>query len=349
MPTKKTSKSSETRTVAPPSWTMPGIEDASSRVTAALGNLPTATYGGDFTAPVDYSGAIANYGQAAQRAQQLAGFGQQQLTAAAPQYDFSTTLPSFDYKPGTYDVGNGTDLTGKIQASLAPVYQQLTQQLLPSLRSSAMQSGAYSGSRAQEILPAMALQDYGQTAGNIASTIGYQDYNDREQRRLSAYGVDQGNALQAAQTAAQTQLAGFSADSARQFGMQQDRQNYANSLPDLIDTILRASTGSGDIAAQAAGLEQQQQQAVINNNLARQQYAVQQPFQGLDIATQLLAALSGNYGTTTSSGTQTQTSGGLGSVVAGGAGLAGLVGGFPVAGGGTFGGQLLGNLFKKGA
>ena len=69
--------------------------------------------------------------------------------------------------------------------------------------------------------------------------------------------------------------------------------------------------------------------------MALDQYNLEYPFRGLDIATGLLSQLSGNWGTTTKDynekTTQTQN-GGLGEVLKGVAGLAGIA-----AGAGAFG------------
>jgi hypothetical protein len=181
------------------------------------------------------------------------------------------------------------------------------------------------------VLPQQVIAEAAARAQDTAATIGLQDYTNREQRRLSAYGTDQGNALTAQQFNNTYAL------------------NSAQLLPDLIDEQMKLRASVGDLNNAALGVSTGAAQAGINDNLARNDYAMKYPFQGLDIASALLAQLSGNYGTTTSNGTQTQvqSTGGLGNVVQGLAGLAGMVGSLPMGGGASLGGNLLGSLFSK--
>lgn len=278
---KNETSSNGTQTVAPPSWTMPGILDAAGKVSAAISQLPGQKYTGDFTAlpnMADVQAAGDAYRAAVPQAQH---FGQMLEQAAG-----GLNTP--------YNVGQMADVNPVIQAALAPVTRQLTEQILPGIRSGAVDSGAYSGSRAMQVLPQQALADWSKQAADTSATIGYQNYQDFENRRLAAAGLD-------------TQRLAL--------------------LPDIANASMGMTTAGGDLITQAAGLDAAARQAIINNNLAKNQYDYMFPFQGLDIGAQLLAQLSGNYGTTTSnmqsSGTQTTKTGGLGSVVQGIAGLAG--------------------------
>lgn len=327
MGSKKTTetKSNQTTTVAPPSWTMPGIADASGRVINALNSLPGQQYQGDFVAQPNQgliNGAVNAYtGAAAQGQQNAAQLGQlAQGVGALPQI---TT--------GNYNVGSAYDINPAIQAATAPLFKQLTEGTLPGLRSAAIDSGAYSGDRAMSVLPSQAIQATAENAQNLAAQIGYQNYNDMEQRRLQGYTVDQGNALQAQQLNNAFRLQGASAQS------------------DLLNEQMKMLTSGGDLYSAAAGTQQQAQQAGIDNALKQAQYSYMYPFQGLDIASSLLAQLSGNYGTTTSNGTQTQvqSTSGLGNVMQGVLGGASLLGSIPMGGGATLGGNLLSSLFKK--
>lgn len=300
-----TNNSSGTQTVAPPSWTMPGILDAASKVTSAINQLPGEKYTGDFTAlpnMQDVQAAGQLYRNAVPLTQQ---FGQ--LLGNAAQ---SLQTP--------YDVGSMADVQPVIQAALNPITRQLTETILPNIRSGGVESGAYSGSRAMQVLPSQAIADWQKQAADTASQIGYQNFHDFENRRLAAAGLD-------------TQRLGM--------------------LPDLTNASMGMTTAGGDLITQAMNLDQAARQQEINNNLAKNQYNYMYPFQGLDIGAQLLAQLSGNYGTTSSNSTSktVEKTGGLGAVAQGIAGLAGgaasLFAGGPLAGiAGGLGGQMAGQL-----
>jgi hypothetical protein len=299
MGTRTTVNSSErgTTTAAPPSWTMPGISDAASRVTAALSNLPGERYTGDFTAAPDrglIDRAVGSYTQAAGNGLRLQDQAMQLLQRQGQPVNFQTQLPQ----------DNGSALQPAINSAIHPVFQQLMEQVLPSIRSSALDSGAYSGDRAMSVLPTQAIENTTNAATRLAGELGFTDYTNRQQRALDAYGLDTARTLGTVQ-----------ADTAR-----------AGQFSELADTAMRMGTGSGDIFASASALDAQQRQAVINNNLQRNEYNWQYPFQGLDTASNLLARLSGSYGTTTSerSGTQTTSTGGAGPILQGVLGAAAL-------------------------
>lgn len=326
----KTNENS-TQTAAPPSWTMPGIQAASDKVIQALNGLPAPAYTGDFVAtrdPAELAAIQAAYNATAQTAGGMQSFLQGQLPNLTATPTFGTTLPT-----AAWQAPDEQDLTGVINAAIHPVFQKLTQEILPGLRSSALDSGAYSGDRAMSVVPGQAIDASNEAAQRVAAEIGYEDYNNRTNRDLAAF-----NALQ------DRLLGGYRAESDRVLGTGDLMTDRMAQLPTMIDTIMRMSGAQGDLALMASNLGLSDEQAMIDNALARDQYNIQQPFMGLDIATDLLAKLSGGYGTTTGTrtGTQTTSTGGLGSVVQGLAGLAMGAAGFPgigkVFGGGGGGG-----------
>jgi hypothetical protein len=288
--TTQKSTSDSTNTVAPPSWTMPGIQNLAGQVTQAASGLSALPkYTGDYVAPVDYGAANAAYGQAANMAGNLSGHVNDVI--------------------GSYDPTASYDKTGLYAAAMHPLVDQLNTNL-GTIRTSAADAGAYSGSRANAILPAMAMKDFNQQSMDTLSGLSYQDYNNQQNRNLQ----------------------------------------WDQLLPGLIDEALKTSTGAGDIQTQIAQNNNQQTQQGINNNLAKNQAQYTQPFQGMDIASALLSQLSGNYGTQTghSDGTQTttQSTGGLGPIVSGLMGVASMAAGLPMGGGMSLGGKLLGSLFS---
>ena len=112
--------------------------------------------------------------------------------------------------------------------------------------------------------------------------------------------------------------------------------------PEFVNSILHTQASQGDLLNMAAQLGVQNRQLGINNATAMDQYASQSPFMGLDTASELLARLSGNYGTQTMNGTQTQTtstSGGLaGQLLQAAIGAGMMAAGMPGGLGGVFGG-----------
>lgn len=325
--TKTTVQSSGTQTVAPPSWTMPGISNAADKVTQALNELPGQQYQGNFVAQPNMglvNGASQIYQNAAGQAGQL---GQQVLSAA------NDTMGLQPLTTGTFQQAGAYDINPVISAATAPLFRQLTEGTLPGLRSAAIDAGAYSGDRAMSVLPGQAITETAARAQELGAQIGYQDFRDRETQRLQAYQTDQANALTAGQ---------FN----NSFALQR-----AQALPGLYGDGMNLITSGGDLLQGANALEMQAQQAQIDNALRQNEYSWKYPFQGLDIASALLSQLSGNYGTTTSNSnsTQTQSTGGLGSVVQGLAGLGMMAASIPTGGGATVGGNLMSSLFKKSA
>jgi hypothetical protein len=262
---------------------MPGIAETSKRVTDALATLPGSHYSGDFVAQPDAAlsqGAVDAYKGSADLAALMSQFVQGQLG------NFQSQAPR----------GDPADLTGVIDAAINPVMRNLTENLLPGIKSSSLASGAYSGDRATMLLPQLAIRDANESAQRLGAQISYQDHTDRANRDLQAFGLD-------------TQRMGL--------------------LPDITDTVMRMSSSQGDLLSQALAVKAMQDQAGIDNSLSRDRYELEYPFRGLDIATQLLGSLSGNYGTTTGSGnsTQVEKTGGLGNVLQGVMGAAGLAAG----------------------
>jgi hypothetical protein len=288
-------------------------------VSNAMNYLPTQSqaYQGPFVAqadPYQTKQVTDAYSAAAGQAGNLSGWLNQQIQNAAPTLSapsYTTSLPAnYNYNMGDRQA----NLDQVIQASTAPIMKQLMQQTLPSLKSSALDAGAYTGDRALNIQPDQAIQEATKNANDLALQLGYQDYNNWENRRLQAYQTDQNAQLQA-----------YQEDTARQAAAAQQRQQWLGMLPDLTNTVLSQQTAQGDILGRIADINKQTQQDAINNALTQEQYNFTRPFMGLDTAANLFRDLSGNYGTTTGQSQQqtVQQTGGLGAIAQGilGAGL----------------------------
>lgn len=321
MGSKKTTEqtSNQTQTNAPPSWTASGLSDVASRVNDALKNVPTTAYTGPMVAQGgDTQGVLDAYRSAAATSNDMSSFVRGQLPGLTAAPTFNTSLPT-----GRYDVGTGADLTPAINAAIHPVFKQLQEQVLPGIRSSALESGAYSGDRAMSVVPGQAIRDSNESAQRIAAELAYTDYQAREERRLRGFTSDEDRAL-----------AGFNADTSRQLGVGDLLTQRMGLMPDLVDTIMRASGGGADMTRIANDYGTASDQAAIDDALAREQYNVMRPFMGLDIASQLLRQVGDGYGTNTMSGKSTtvEKTGGWGPILQGALGLGAAALGFPGVG-----------------
>lgn len=318
MTTKKTSKTNfnQTQTAAPPSWTQPGLQTTAGLVENAIGQIPQSHYSGQQVAYMDaptLQGIQDAWGNTANLAGYYADWMGNQLDPLSARWDFQSTLPT-----GSFNMGSMYDVEPVIQASLTPVYEQLMYNILPSIQSSSLDAGAYTGDRAMKVLPLDALSKFSQAAGDIAAKIGYQNYSDFENRRLAAWQGDQDRLLGA-----------YNAETARGLGSEQNSMGYMGAIGDYVSNILRNSASVGDLLNMSAQLGVTNEQAMINDLLARDQYASYSPFLGLDQASALLRELSGNWGTQTSQGQQktTEKTGGLGEWVKGAIGIGSMIAG----------------------
>lgn len=297
---KTTTNTSQTQTNAPPSWTQEGLGLGGALTSNALKEVQTQPrYTGDFVAQFDpqllQSGVDAYKGAAG--------------TSADMQAFTQSLLPMLQQQAqaGTYDLGATADTSGVVRNAIDPVRRTLMEEILPGIKSSSLASGAYSGDRATALLPQTAVRNAVESMDKIATDITYKDYQDREARRLAAYQTDQTNALNA-------------------YGLNTQRLGLA---PEMTDSVMRYAASQGDLIQQALGLQTAGDQASIDNALARDQYNLEAPFRGLDIAGNLLTQFSGNYGTMTgsSNSTTTEKSGGLGNILQGVLGAASLAAG----------------------
>lgn len=312
MGSKTTVKTNEVQKNTPPEWAAPGLADLGARISAIIPTMPGPQYTGDF---------IAQPGAAAQALPGMyRGVGDVASSLVDPTraaMGQALELPSFE-GPG---LGAGTQgfssydptaIRPVVDAAIQPVMRQLMEQVLPSLSSSATESGAYSGTRALTALPGMAIRDAGRNAMEIATGLGYQDFSDTQNRNLQAFGLGTDRGLGVAQSLSQ-RLAMY---------------------PDLADTVMRMSGAGADYYGQAAGMEQSNAQSAIDNKLAQFDYGVRYPYQGLDVAAALLGQIANPWGTRTTTGTQTQSTGGLAPIVGGLMGAGMMAMGMPGGAGG---------------
>lgn len=323
------STTNQTQTNAPPAFTFPGLQYAGNMTLQALQGLPQSHYTGPLVAsmnPQDLAAIQQAWGQTAASAGSAADYLTSLLPGLTAGQQFSTALPDT-----SYNVADRPDLTSVIQASIHPVQQQLMEQILPGITNSALAAGAYSGDRAMGVMPQTAVRDATDSMQRIAAQLGYQDYNDYENRRLAAY---------QAQTAAGQQ--NYALDTQRQQELQALQLQALGMAPDFIQSILHTQASQGDLLRMAAELGVQQQQAGYTNAQQMDQYASTIPFMGLDAASSILARLSGSYGTQSMHGvtdtTQETQQDPMGQILQAGLGLGMAAMGMPGGLGGLFGG-----------
>lgn len=306
MGSRTTVRTNETSRNDPPSWAQPGLSELGGRITSIIPTMPGPRYGGDFIAPASgFEQGIPG------RLTDTANFARGMTMPALGAMAQNQQGPSFGMtggpQVGQFGGYDPTAIRPVIDSAMQPIFRQLREQVLPSLQSSAIESGAYGGNRAMDVLPGMAIADATRTAGELASGLAYQDFSDFQNRNLQAYGLDTERGLGTGNQLTQ-RLALF---------------------PDLLDTVMRTQTGATDIETQAASYDRALRQQEIDNTLAQFDYDVRYPFQGLDVAAALLGNLAAPWGTRTTTGSQTQSSGGLGQFLQGGMGLGMMAMGMP--------------------
>lgn len=181
-----------------------------------------------------------------------------------------------------------------IAASINPVFRQLQEQVLPGITNSALSSGAYTTDRALGVVPQQAIRDTSEEAARLAAQYGWEAFQADENRRLQ----------------------------------------LGQLLPQLASQIGLFSSAQGDLMGLGTQLGMQLGQGGIDEALAQHNYALQAPFEGLDIMGSLLQLLSGSYGTQTqkSQSKTVESTGGLGQVLQGAMGLASMAGGLGLFG-----------------
>lgn len=296
MSTKKTTKttSNQTQTNAPPAWTLPGLQAAGGRVSDALAGPAPAAYTGDFVAVPNQDRVNQNIALTDQLGTRAAGFGDQ-VAGAMNQLGQVNT-------PDAWVAGDGTaELNAAVKAGIDPVFKQLMEQTLPGITNSALSSGAYGNSRALGVVPGQAINAANESAQRIGAQLAFENFQRSQDRSLSAWGTKEG--LDSTAFDQQTQRLGM--------------------LPGMANDAMALYASQADLFGAGTQMDAAQRQAIINNNLARHDYNVRQPYEGLDIASSLLAQLSGNYGTQTGNANSTtvEKTGGLGPILQGAIGI----------------------------
>jgi hypothetical protein len=287
MSTKHTTKTTAQQTSTPPIFAAPALDAVGAAVQDAIASRPGLYQGPMLAGPNAYDQQVAgSYADSAQLAQSLA----QQMQGTM---QGSTAAPTFEgpagATPGTFANYDLSALAPVIAAANRPAYEQLTEQILPSMRSDLAASGAYTNSRAMTTLPEQAIRDWERQSQDTAAKIGYQDFSDYQNRLLTAFGLNTDRGLGVANVGTQ------------RLALQ----------PELANSIMKLSTGAGDLLAGAGDYTRKLDQMPIDDAMARWQYETQGPLAGLDVAS-ILANIANPWGTQNSSSkTVDKTSGSM--------------------------------------
>lgn len=140
---------------------------------------------------------------------QVAGFtpeqtaGQQQVLAAAPTQDAlarsAAGANQFFTSGSIWDPSANPNLRGAIDASVRPIYENLTEKALPAIRSEAVSTGNFGSSR-QGIAEGIATREASRAAGDTAAKLAQSQYETNVNAQLKAMGLLP--TVQGAQTAA---------------------------------------------------------------------------------------------------------------------------------------------------
>jgi hypothetical protein len=326
---KSKSKSSSTTEQKPLDIVMPGYNQIAQGVSQGLNDIQGVDYNGDFLAQ---AGALQNavpgaYLQAGNMAGSLIPQMQNVFQQSQQGLNFGDS-PLLQQGLQSFGGTNPGGMQDAVNAAINPYMQQLTQNVLPSLQSAGIESGAYGGSRSQQTLPGMAIADAGESAQRVAAALAYEDFQNQQNRILEGYGLSTQRGLGEGQ-------------------VMNDRYGMA---PEMMDSIMRLAGGQAEYANMASQADLGNRQLAIDNALKQFQYDMTRPFMGYDVAGNILGNMTQGYGTTQqdSKSSTVEKTGGLGNVVAGLGGLAMGIAGMPMAGGGSLGGQMLGGLLGGG-
>lgn len=309
----------------PPAWLRPQVEGLVDKANTAYDQTSKTPYGGQLISLPNANQLqaqtkalnVANGPNAANLGNQFRNAGQiaqNQLSSG-----YLNQLNDTQFNP------TNADTSGVIQAAINPLRQDLMNNIIPSIQSQAIASGAYGGSR-QGMQELTALDNFNRQAIDTAATINYQDLARRDELALT----DLTNRREAIPKTALVE------------------QNLMSLAPSLNAQGFQADLIPADIQSSVGAEQQMQQQDTLDE--AYQQYlmAQQAPWQGMSELASMIYGVPG--GVSSSSGSQgTALSralmGGLGgmSLASGLSGIAGLGG--LASTGGTAGGALLGALF----
>jgi len=264
----------------------PYLTDLFSQAQNAYGAVPKTPFQGQMVAePSQYSQQGADMaallaqqiaqGQYTQGTQAASNYLQQQLTGGAYTPE---ALPTF----ADYDI---SAVAPVIEAGTRPLFEQYTEQSLPQLQSQAINSGAFSGSKAVADLPQILARDFNRSLLDTAAQVGFEDF--QSYRDLIPK-------------------------------MGQLELMAAETVPRLEQSFLESMLKAPELLGAAGAQETAIDQAIIDNELAQWREQIEAPFRGLNQYASALGQGGQFYSQTTEtpgpSGVQNFLSGALGGV-----------------------------------
>lgn len=236
-----------TTTNSPPAYLEPKLTDVANKSQAAYEefknkgyNMP---YAGDRTAGANEYDTMAN-NALLDTAHAAEGQGGNTINTGNTIYN-KVNSGYYSAPSEKYNLAPTNNLTDSINAQLAPIYRNFSEKLVPQLKSSAIENGAYGGSKYMQTGEQLG-RDTQEQAGNIAAMATYKDFYDRA--NLEQTDLAQRRQLDAANK--QTELQASSLVPTLYNAGNAINTNIANTYGNLADTT-RNFTQS-DIDAQIA-------------------------------------------------------------------------------------------------
>lgn len=255
----------QSTTVNPPAFATPFLKDIAGQAGDAykkfLASGYNKPYAGDRTAGQN-SYDITATNTANNAAQNFLG---------VPQNTFDLGAFFGDkVKNGMYTSMPQQDVQGAIRAATNPILQNFNESVIPQLKSSAIDAGAWGGSKSSE-LQSRAIRDTQKQLADTASTIAYGDI--AQQRSLMPQ-------------------------------LQQNELNAANTSTNLNNTGLNQELQTADIFSNLGEKERGFEQSDINDAINYWNELTSSPFAGLGEYAGLVQGAAGQYGSKTTSGYQ---------------------------------------------
>lgn len=169
-----------TTTNSPPAYLEPKLTDVANKSQAAYEefkskgyNMP---YAGDRTAGANEYDTMTN-NALLDTAHAAEGQGGNVINTGNSIYN-KVNSGYYSAPSEKYNLAPTNNLTDSINAQLAPIYRNFSEKLVPQLKSSAIENGAYGGSKYMQTGEQLG-RDTQEQAGNIAAMATYKDFYDR--------------------------------------------------------------------------------------------------------------------------------------------------------------------------
>ncbi len=277
---------SSTTTTGTPQWQSPYLQDV-YQMSQGLSRQPITAYPGSTVAgfsPQQQAAQFATTNRALQGSPLLGSAQAQNLMTMGGGYMQSPTIQGDYFKTPTISgqyLNPQTNpwLSKTFEMSAKDVTDKYQQGIFPQIKSAAMGTGAYGGSR-QGVAEGIASGKFAEELSDLATKIYGPAYEAERQRQEAAYGMERG-----------FQEGAYGAER----GYQQAAMQFAPTL---------AEADYADISKMAAVGEEQQsmQQALIDDAIKRWEFSQLEPWQRLGMYSNLITGDVGGITTSMRSG-----------------------------------------------